>query len=342
VPFFSRPGGPRMVLVIVAGILNGVFLLPVRLTRGWKWENTWAVYSLVAMLLVPWTAALLTIPRLFAAYGGAATAVSIVLVCGIGWGIGSLLYGVAARMVGMALTYAIVLGLTSAVGALIPLLLLHPAEIRSSAGHAVLAGVAVSMVGIAICAKAGGAGSAKQGARAVAVHTYWLGMLACLGSGLLSPLINVGFAFGTPVMKNAIAHGARPAFSANAVWVVVLTAGCLVNIGYCLFMLKQNRSWGAFQAREQRGANWTYAVAAGLLWAGAYFFYGAGASRIGDMGAAIAWPIATSVAIVVGNLTAIASGEWKDRGRKASALLFTGVAMLVASVWIIAAGVPRS
>jgi len=330
-----------MILVVFAGVLNGAFLLPVRLTRGWKWENTWAVYSLVAMLLVPWAAALLTIPHLFAAYGGAAGAVSIAIACGAGWGVGSLLYGVAARMVGMALTYAIVLGLTSAVGALIPLLLLHPAEIHSPPGHAVLAGVAVSMLGIVICAKAGGASSAKQDARTGAARTYWLGVVACVGSGLLSPLINVGFAFGAPVMKNAIAQGAYPAFSANAVWVVVLTAGCLVNTGYCLFVLKQNRSWGVFHTREQRGMNWTYAVGAGFLWVGAYFFYGAGANRIGDMGAAIAWPIATSVAIVVGNLTAIASGEWKDRGRKASALLFTGVAMLVASVWIIAAGVPR-
>ena len=330
-----------MILVILAGVLNGVFLLPVKLTRGWKWENTWAVYSIVAMLLVPWVAAMLTIPRLFSAYGGAATAVVIAIACGIGWGFGSLLYGVAARMVGMALTYAIVLGLTSAVGALVPLLLLHPEQIHSPAGRAILAGVAVSVVGIAICAAAGNTKSGNPGAAPLDSRAYWLGVLACIGSGLLSPLINIGFAFGGPVMKNAIAQGAHPAFSANAVWVVVLTAGCIVNVGYCIFLLTQNQSWKIYHARERRGLNWTYAVAAGLLWVGAYFFYGAGASRIGEMAAAIGWPIATSVAIIVGNLVAVLSGEWKNRGWKASALLFTGVAMLVVSVWIIASGTPR-
>lgn len=330
-----------MILLVLAGVLNGVFLLPVKLSRGWKWENTWAIYSLVGMLLVPWCAALLTIPRLFASYGGAATTVAIALACGIGWGVGSLLYGVAARIVGMALTYAIVLGLTSAAGALIPLLLLHPAQIHSVAGRAILTGVAVSVLGIAICAISGSKKTDRPAVGATPARSYWLGVLACIGSGLLSPLINIGFAFGTPVMKNAIAQGASPAFSANAVWVIVLTAGCIVNLGYCAVLLKQNRSWNAFQTHERRAVNWAYAVAAGLLWVGAYFFYGAGASRIGAMGPSIAWPIATSVAIIVGNFVAVLSGEWKDRGWKASALQFIGVATLVASVWIIAAGTPR-
>jgi hypothetical protein len=56
------------------------------------------------------------------------------------------------------------------------------------------------------------------------------------------------------------------------------------------------------------------------------------------MAAAIGWPIATSVAIIVGNLCAVASGEWKGRGMRASALLLAGVALLVVSVWIIASG----
>jgi L-rhamnose-H+ transport protein len=324
-----------MPLVVFAGVLNGLFLLPVKLTRGWKWESTWIVYSLVAMLIVPWAAALLTIPGLAGAYGGATTTVVIALACGIGWGVGSLLYGIGARMVGMALTYAIVLGLTSAVGALVPLVFQHPDQIHSALGRAVIAGVAVSVVGIAVCAAAGNTPSSNE---KQATAGYWLGVLACVGSGLLSPLINVGFAFGGPVMKNAIAQGAHPAFAANAVWVLVLSAGCVVNVAYCMFLLNQNRSWSDFSRGEHRSLNWSYGILAGVLWVSAYFFYGAGASRIGELAAAVAWPIATSIAIIVGNVCAVLTGEWKDRGNKAKALLFVGVALLVVSVWIIGVG----
>lgn len=324
-----------MTLVLFAGVLNGLFLLPVKLTRDWKWENTWIVYSLVAMLVVPWAAAWLTIPHLAGAYGGAGRTVAIAVACGIGWGVGSLLYGLAARMVGMALTYAIVLGLTSAVGALVPLIAQHPDQLYSTMGRAVMAGVAVSVLGIAVCAVAGNTPSEDQ------QHTkpsYWIGVLACIGSGLLSPLINVGFAFGGPVMSNAVAQGAHPAFAANAVWVVVLSSGCIVNVLYCIYLLNLNHSWSEFGGAAHRTVNWSYGILAGLLWVGAYFFYGAGASRIGEMAAAVAWPIATSVAIIVGNLCALASGEWKNRGAKAHALLFTGVVLLVLSVWIIGVG----
>jgi L-rhamnose-H+ transport protein len=328
-----------MTLVVLAGVLNGLFLLPVKLTRGWRWENAWIVYSLVAMLIVPWIAALVTIPGLATVYRGAATSILIMLACGIGWGIGSLLYGVAARMVGMALTYAIVLGLTSAVGALIPLVALHPEQLRQPPGKAVVAGVVVSMVGIAVCALAGKTANTSGGARSeTGGGAFALGLLACVGSGLLSPLINVGFAFGGKVIANAVAQGARPAFAANAVWVVVLTVGCLVNVLYCVLLLNKDGGWSVFRSRQRSGTNWSFAILAGLLWVGAYFCYGAGASQIGAMAAAIGWPIATSVAIIVGNLCAVASGEWKGRGMRASALLLAGVALLVVSVWIIASG----
>ena len=50
-------------LVIIAGILQGAFMLPMKSTKKWAWENTWFVYSSAGYLIWPWLFVLLTIPH---------------------------------------------------------------------------------------------------------------------------------------------------------------------------------------------------------------------------------------------------------------------------------------
>jgi L-rhamnose-H+ transport protein len=40
-------------LAMLAGVLNGSFALPMKFMRQWKWEHTWLVYSVVAMVAFP-------------------------------------------------------------------------------------------------------------------------------------------------------------------------------------------------------------------------------------------------------------------------------------------------
>ena len=48
-----------IVLVIVAGIMEGLFSLGVTRTPNWKFENIWGLGSLIALVLVPWPLAVL-------------------------------------------------------------------------------------------------------------------------------------------------------------------------------------------------------------------------------------------------------------------------------------------
>ena len=51
-------------LVLAAGLFQGSFMLPMKFTRGWAWENTWLVFSATAYLVWPWFLAALTLPHL--------------------------------------------------------------------------------------------------------------------------------------------------------------------------------------------------------------------------------------------------------------------------------------
>src|SRR5690349_11266397 len=108
-------------LLVVAGVMNLSFALPMKYTRRWACENTWAVWAGFALLLMPLIAAAITVPQLPQVYAQAATrSVVLVAACGMGWGIAQVLFGLAVDSIGIALAFAIVLGLSAAIGGLIP------------------------------------------------------------------------------------------------------------------------------------------------------------------------------------------------------------------------------
>ena len=39
-----------------AGVLNGSFAVPMKTARRWSFEHIWAVFSILAMAVLPWLA----------------------------------------------------------------------------------------------------------------------------------------------------------------------------------------------------------------------------------------------------------------------------------------------
>lgn len=73
-------------LVFLAGALEGLFSLGVTRTPKWKWENSWALGSLIALVVVPWPLALLTVPDLGGVYQSIpASKLLLTVLFGVGW-----------------------------------------------------------------------------------------------------------------------------------------------------------------------------------------------------------------------------------------------------------------
>ncbi len=107
--------------IVIAGALNGSFAVPMKTARAWKFEHIWGVFSIFAMVVIPWCAVLIAVPRwnvIFAAIpiSGLASLVALGLI----WGVASLLYGLAIDLLGIALGFSIQLGLSIVIGALVP------------------------------------------------------------------------------------------------------------------------------------------------------------------------------------------------------------------------------
>ena len=113
----SEHVGLGVALVLFGGMLNGSFALPMKRMPAWRWENTWLVYSVVGMLLAPWLFAITTVPCLAEVYHRASGhAFFLVLLFGLASGTGSMLFGLGIARLGLALGFAIILGIICVVG----------------------------------------------------------------------------------------------------------------------------------------------------------------------------------------------------------------------------------
>src|SRR4051794_29721072 len=142
--------------ILVAGITQGAFATPMKLVRRWTFEHIWLVYSVIAFFLLPWVIAWVTVPHLGAVYQTCSPRIiSLTALFGLGWGAGSVFFGLGVDALGMALGFSMMTGIYTALGALAPMVVLTPDLIWTTNGALILAGNVITIAGVVVQAVAG-------------------------------------------------------------------------------------------------------------------------------------------------------------------------------------------
>jgi L-rhamnose-H+ transport protein len=324
-------------LILLAGLLSGNCMLPMKFARRWAWENTWLVFTLVSLVVLPWGCAWLAAGDPMRVYRSLpAESLALPFWFGLGWGIAQVLFGLSIARLGLALGYAIIIGLGSLGGTLVPLFFQQRAVLHSGRGLLIGAGLAVMVAGIAVSARAGRqreAGAASSGS------TYLLALGMAVLCGLMAPMINYSFAWGQPIAARAVEMGVAPALASYVVWPVGLTGGLLPNLAYCFWLLGRNRTWGRF------GGPWLPDAALGaamaVLWMGAMSAYGTASGFLGDLGTSVGWGIFQILMIITANTAGVLTGEWRQAPAGARRTLYGGLALLALATVLLAAGNSR-
>jgi L-rhamnose-H+ transport protein len=328
-------------LAIVSGLMNGSFTLPMRFLGRWEWENVWSVFIVVSCLLMPAAIVGLTAPQSWGVLAHApAHALWIAVLTGFAWGFGAVLFGQSVSAIGISLANTLVLAVSSALGSVLPILLLSPEKLFDPSGKKILAGVTVELAGIALCGWAGrlreqnaGVG-AERGGMVGHARPIGIALLMATGSGVLSAVFNIGFSLAQPIADAGSAAGLSQFSSTNLIWVVMLAAGSVANLGFCGILFKRN---GSVKKFAQPGKTRLYGLSTlmALLWGGSIFVYGASTPRLGALGTAIGWPLSLAVGLLLANIIGITLGEWRQAPARARRWMYSGIAVLVVAVFLL-------
>ena len=323
-----------VVLSLIAGIINGSFAAPTKYSRLWKWENIWAVWAIVALFILPWTFGFLTIPDLFSVYADAELRPLLLLVgFGIGNGLAQICFGLGLAAIGLSLGFAIAIGISTALGSLGPLVILHPELIPTAKGMTIIGGVILILVGIVVCAVAGRMKEAALQPAGVSQQSSSGGgsgkkFIYSILAGILSPTTNFALAFGGPLLAHAADHGAKEMFKANVLWPPFLAATLVPYLAYCAFLWRKNGSFKLYSL-PGTGHYWVLGLVMGLLWTGSLYMFGASATYMSTMGPILGWPLFMSIIIITSNVWGFATGEWKGAGSKPVSFMLGGIVFLI-------------
>ncbi len=329
--------GWGIAVVILAGVLNGSFATPMKRMPSWRWENSWLIFAITGLVIFPWIITYATIPHLAGVYSSASwPTLEKVALFGLAWGVGATLFGLGISRVGLALAFAVILGITASFGSLIPLAVLHPDELVSERGIALLIGTAIMTVGLFFLAIAGRRRERNSGQTGSPRSGFTLGLIICIFSGLFSSMLNFSFVFGDELRLKALDAGASALMAANPIWSLSVTGGFIANAVYCVYLLRKNKTWGVYKTGG--APYWFLGSLMGLLWFGGTLTYGSGASILGALGGIIGWPVFMVMDIIVGIFWGMITGEWKDAGRPALTYCWTGIAILFLAIAVISLG----
>lgn len=328
-------------LAILSGLMNGSFTLPMRFLGRWEWENVWSLFILSSCLLLPAALLAALAPHSWTVLARAPQhAIWIAVAAGFAWGFGAIMFGQSVSAIGISLANTLVLAISSALGSLLPMLLLAPQKIFSPTGKMILTGVGIEIVGIALCGVAG-----RRRERTVGVEgdrgdlvgrarPLSVALLLATGAGVLSAVFNIGFALAAPISDYGRTQGLSDFSSTNLIWWLMLGAGAIANLIFCGYLLIKNRSLTKF---KQPGAARLYSLAAlmAVLWGGSIFVYGAAAPRLGSLGTSIGWPLSLATGLLLANAIGISLGEWRGVPQGAKRLMYSGILVLTVAIVVL-------
>jgi MFS family permease len=170
-------------LCMLAGIGVGVFLLPLKFSKTWTWENSWLIGASFMYLVLPLTEAKVFVPEFFDIFRAANPRdVWMIYVFGLVQGTGALAFTYGTMLMGLSLGYSLMISLIAATGVLVPLVIGHPQQVWTASGVTLMLGVATLILGVCFSGRAGHLRERVAGS-GTRMHGFGIAILIALYAG---------------------------------------------------------------------------------------------------------------------------------------------------------------
>ena len=333
-----------LLIIAVGAFCQSSCYVPINKIKKWSWESYWLIQGIFAWLVFPVLGALLAVPQghnLIDLYTSAPKESLLTMFFGVLWGVGGLTFGLSMRYLGVALGQSIALGTCAGLGTIMGPVLLNvffpELNALQSLTAAVIIGVIVTLIGIAIIGIAGGMKAAslseEEKKEAVKDFNFPKGLAIALIAGFMSGCFNVGLEFGKDINFGELTS---PMFRTLPATLLVTIGGFITNTAYCLYQNGRNKTFSDYKDGSVWASNILFCALAGLLWYSQFFGLSLGRSffESGSAMDTLAFCILMALNVTFSNVWGIILKEWKGCSKKTIIVLISGIAVLILSSFL--------
>ena len=241
----------------IGGFCSATNFIPFRGIKRWSWEVYWIIQGFAAWIIAPPLLATIFVPHVWSILGEAYRtnpgSIGYAVLFGVLWGVGGITFGLAIRYLGIALGYAIALGLCTAFGTLIPPI--YTGQITTimheTSGQIILLGVAICLIAVAVNGAAGWSKEQETTPEEKAEagesdFSFGKGIAVAIFAGIMSSFFAFGLAAGKPIGDIAkvqlIANHRLDLWQNLPILIVVLWGGFLTNFIWSAILIIKNGS----------------------------------------------------------------------------------------------------
>ena len=268
-----------LLIIAIGSFCQSSSYVPIKKVKDWSWESFWLVQGIFAWLIFPVLGAQLAVPEgqsLVGLYLDNLSRSMWPVFWGILWGVGGLTFGLSMRYLGVALGQSISLGTCAGLGTILGPVLLNiffpELNALESLTFAVILGVVVTLVGIAVIGVAGAMKSSslseEEKKQAVKDFNFPKGLTIALLAGFMSGCFNVGLEFGKDINFGELTE---PMFRTLPATLLVTLGGFITNAVYCFYQNSKNHTWSDYGKSGVIVNNLLFCALAGLLWYSQFF-----------------------------------------------------------------------
>lgn len=334
-----------LLIIAIGAFCQSSCYVPINKIKDWAWESYWIIQGVFAWLILPFLGALLAVPAGESLFGLFADAPSfnlwMTIFFGVLWGVGGLTFGLSMRYLGVALGQSIALGTCAGLGTIMGPVLLNiffpELNALDSLTYAVIIGVVVTLLGIAIIGMAGSmkAASLSEEEKKAAVKDFNFpkGLAIALLAGFMSGCFNVGLEFGKDINFGELTD---PMFRTLPATFLVTFGGFITNAIYCFYQNQKNGTWSDYTKSSVWGNNLLFCLLAGALWYSQFFGLSLGKGFLTESPTltTLAFCILMALNVVFSNVWGIILKEWKGCSQKTITVLIVGIIVLVISCFL--------
>ena len=336
-----------LLIIAIGAFCQSSCYVPINKIKSWSWESYWIVQGVFAWLVLPLLGAMLAIPdgqgigALCSIMSSNGQAALMTIIFGMLWGVGGLTLGLSMRYLGVALGQSIALGTCAGLGTIMGPVLLHTFFPGTGAldklTFAVILGVVVTLIGIAIIGVAGSMKAAslseEEKREAVKDFNFTKGIVIALLAGFMSGCFNVGLEFGKELHFGA---DTPDMFKTLPATFLVTLGGFVTNAIYCFYQNQKNHTWGDYAKGSVWGNNLLFCALAGALWYSQFFGLSLGKGFLTSSPTlmTLSFCILMALNVVFSNVWGIILKEWKGCSQKTIAVLITGIIVLIISSFL--------